>query len=54
MADLTLAMHFARAGMGYTGAWFLMVMGDNGRALLGDGGHWSVVDYPWTEVARVA
>ena len=35
-------------------ASLLIVIGDNGRALLGDGGHWSVVDYPWTEVARVA
>lgn len=32
----------------------MIVIGESDRALLGDGGHWQVVDYPWAEVARVA
>lgn len=35
-------------------ASLLIVIGESHRALLGDGGHWATVDYPWTEVARVA
>lgn len=35
-------------------ASLMVVIGESDRALLGDGGHWQVVDYPWAEVARVS